>query len=266
MQRNKLIILSIGTVILTILVIVMIFLERGETTSNGAGSNAVVTDTNSSTNTASNEDNAQQDDESLNVQSENSIEEDENIYDLSEEELREKAREAIDSSTINDSETEMTKDSLYNHSLLNQKFRNSLDEETNSTEEDVEQNAEWLSIELMGWYDYAQDKYDFNYSEDQFLSFIENENYIEDEEMMAIALFEELKQINENAYIRQLETNYLKAFIWESIQDDVASEMSDDVSGMDNDNDNDENEYRLFLAFEQEIMSDLVEKNPNLVE
>lgn len=261
MQKNKIIILTTGTIILIILVVLMIFLERDRTNSSGTESNIILSNNNSD------EVDIQHnpDDSSINIQTDQDTSNDPNaetLNDFDETEVREKAIEAITSHALNESATEMTEETLYAHSLLNQNFREMMIDESITKEEDEKQNAEWIAIELMGWHDHATEHYQFNYSEERFLTFIEDQNYLENQDAITSILFEQLKNIDNNLYIRQLETHYLKPFIWHNIEDEVASNMSEDFSDLEEDDE----EYQVFLSFDQEIMSNLVEKNPNLFE
>lgn len=271
MQKNKLIILSIGSIILIILVGMMIFLERDDRTNPSAPqSNIAVSDNNSNeaevqNNSDGSSINNQTDQDSSidqNNESLNNIDE----TDVKVKEVREKVAEAIKTHELNETATEMTKETLYAHSLLNQNlsqdFRKMKDDESFTNEDDVKQNAEWTAIELMGWHDHATDNYQFNYSEQRFLAFIEDQNLLEEEDIMTSVLLEQLKNTNNNVYIRQLEILYLKPFIWDSIEDEVASNMSNDFSDLEEE----EEQYQVFLAFDQEVISNLVEKHPNLFE
>jgi len=261
MQRNKLIILSIGTTILTILVVLMIFLERDQTTSNAPESNIAVSDSQSSEvdKVESNQGNSL-----INSQNEENSHDnnDERINGLDENEVRDYAQKAIAAHNLNNSATEMTEETLYAHSLLYQDFKDMLNDESSTNKDDATQNAKWISIELMGWHDHATEYYQFRYSEDQFLDFLEDENRLEDQDMSTSILFEELNNINKDMYIRQLESHFLKSYIWENIENEVSSNMSEDFSDLDEE----EKDYQAFLAFEQELTNDLFEKNPNLFE
>ena len=66
--------------------------------------------------------------------------------------------------------------------------------------------------------------------------------------------------INKDIYIRQLETHFLKSFIWDNIHNEVISNMSEDLSDLEEE----EKDYQAFLSFEQQITNALFEKHPNL--
>ncbi|WP_416151581.1 hypothetical protein ACM26V_11665 [Salipaludibacillus sp. HK11] len=261
MQKNKLIILLIGSTILIVLVIYMVMLESEQPNSNNSTESNITTSSDDSFDEEQQENSQENSGNFLNAESENELTDgnNEEINDTDEHEAREKAIETISNQNLNESVNELTQDTLYEHLVLYQNFRFMLNDEDEVTrEEDIESNAEWIAIELKGWHDHASENYQFTYSKDQFLAFVEEENYLEDEDMITLVLYDELKKVNEDLYVRQLETHYLKPYIWNSVEDQVAAEFSDEVP------DNDENRRSLlYSSLEQEIMTKLVEENPN---
>ncbi|PYZ93841.1 hypothetical protein CR194_11925 [Salipaludibacillus keqinensis] len=259
MQRNKIIILIAGTIILLILIFIMSWLDREGSSPNTTQSNSGVTETTENTNNEIQNDEQSNSENSLNVQSDEGLNEaNEGTNELDDREIQEIAQETILQHDLNESATELSEETLYNHFLLFSDYRSTISEEEDLASNENESQGEWPAIELKGWYDHAVEEYQFTYSEDHFLQFIREENLLENEERSLKILFDELENTNENLYIRQLEIHYLKPYIWENVKQQVASDTSEDST--------EDEDYQHFRSFEQEILNDLIEKHPEMFE
>jgi hypothetical protein len=254
MQKSKLIILIAGSVILLILSTIMFILERDNQAGNTTDPEVGVTNENQLG------EEAEPGDEAVTPENDGGQSNDATagLNGEEEEDLRENAHEAISKSSVNENETDMSEQTLFNHSVLYRTYQ-MFDEDSLIDEEDIEQDAEWISVELMGWHDHASREYGFDYSDDDFVNYVEEENFLE-EDTHTIILLEELAETNENLYKRQLEIHFIKQFIWESIKEDVAAEAGEETDL------SDENYQQLFYSFEQEVIEELIENNPSLFE
>lgn len=257
MHKNKVIILAIGTVILIALSITMFYLES-QTPSDLSETNLSEADpevTDDSNNSIENESSSSSPDGNIN-QAEDTIENDgETLSEEEQTDLQEYAIEAIEEANVNEQAEELSLETLYTHSVINQAYNINSNEDTLSSD-NLDQEAEWISHELMGWKEHAEDNYSFEYSEDDFLNFINQENYLEEEDTSTIILLNELENVSENAYHRHLELLYLRPFIWSSIERDINDESENNESG----------DMSHFREFEHEVLEKIIEENPDLID
>ncbi|WP_078579425.1 hypothetical protein [Salipaludibacillus agaradhaerens] len=248
MERNKLIILIAGSVILVILLFLLIVLERAENTENSGpstsgdntGTELESSGTDSNTGTSNNISESAIDDSAL-------IE--------SDEELRQYAQEAISNTSFNKQAEELTQETLYDHALLYQRYT-FLFEDQAAEEGSAEDDARWMSLEIKAWFDFAQEKYGFSYEPEDLAAFVENDSDTEEETSTRL-LLEELASINDNLYYRQLEFHYLRPYIWATIKDDVAKENGEDP---------DDDLTYLYYDIDQQVMEKLMESHPELID
>ncbi|SDZ30102.1 hypothetical protein SAMN05421736_109101 [Evansella caseinilytica] len=180
-----------------------------------------------------------------------------------EEELRKAAREAINGVSLSRSTSDPSEQTFYEHSYLNQYYSNILGEhqieEEANNDSAMREEAKWVAKELVAWINIAAEKTQFAYSETEFLEYVENEHLLQEDDSRTIALLNELKSDSESLYIRHLEFQYLKSFIWSKTQEQLKQENEQ------RDGETEEDYlYRLYLAFEDEVMSSLLESYPEL--
>ncbi|RKL66808.1 hypothetical protein CR203_13310 [Salipaludibacillus neizhouensis] len=256
MHKNKVIILAIGTVILIALSIAMFYLE-------GQGPNSI-SDTGPEVSQSGNEENQETSEQgSTSSTPEGNINQgddtgqvtDNTIEGEGQDTLRRYAKESISESNFTSESSNLTQESLLNQSKLAQTYYLKQEESTIGSE-NIETEAKLISLELIGWKEHAEENYSFTYSFDDFIEFLNQEEYLEeDSNEPNDILLEELKKTDEELYHRQLELQYLKPFIWDSIESEIAPE------GNTEDNNN-----KYFNDFEQQILGKIFEENPQLIE
>ncbi|UTR15728.1 hypothetical protein MM221_03840 [Salipaludibacillus sp. LMS25] len=247
MERNKLIILIAGFVILIILIFLLIVLEREDNPANpGPNTNSGNTETELNNSTSNNT-------ETSNNVSQSAV--DESTLTESEEELRTYAKEAISNTTFNDQAEELTQETLYDHALLYQQYT-LLFEDQAAEEGSAEDDARWMALELKAWYDFAQENYGFSYEPEELATFVKNDTDTEEETSTRL-LLEELASVNDHLYYRQLEFHYLRPYIWATIKDDVAQENGEDP---------DDDLTYLYYEVDQQVMEELMKSHPDLID
>lgn len=257
MHKNKVIILAIGTVILIALSITMFYMERQSFT-NISESGPEIPDSEKEENVGNSEEGSPSSTPEGNIdQSDNTGQVTEDTLGGDDQDtLREYAEEAINEINVTDESTELSQESLYKQSLLAHTYNLKLDEESIGSD-NFEPEAEWISLELISWKDHAEENYSFTYSLDNFLEFLNQEEYLQEEEDEAnLILLDELNNEDENLYHRQLEVQYLKPFIWASIESEIVPEANSENNEI----------SQHFREFEQEIMEKLIEENPQLID
>ncbi|MBU9713781.1 hypothetical protein [Evansella tamaricis] len=179
-------------------------------------------------------------------------------YDL--EELTGFALEAIQTIEITDTLQEPSENSFYQLALLNDYYFNLLGNQL-AEEEEVENNADWVARELTAWMNVADETSGFSYSESEFLSYVEQEGYISGEDLRTRTLLNELQLTDHSLYVRGLEIRYLKSYIWNEVKGNF--ERSNPQQGNESEEDY---QFRLYLLFEDEITTYLVENYPELLQ
>lgn len=179
--------------------------------------------------------------------------------EIDESEYSEHAKTAIREANLSVYE-EPSEQSFYDHAILNQEYSMLIDE-VFLEEGTIEFDAQLSSKELVSWLEIAEEHGNFTYDESRFLSFIEEEGFKEDMENSAFVLVEELETENELHAIRNLETRYLKSFIWNEVKSQIKQNES-----MEEGETEEEFEFRVYHEFEQDVMDHLIENNPQFLE
>ncbi|MDG5787819.1 hypothetical protein QA612_09940 [Evansella sp. AB-P1] len=176
-----------------------------------------------------------------------------------EEDLREFAEEAIERVTLTPLEAP-SEQSFFEHARLDQVLSSLMG--SNFTEDiELEDEARWVARDLQAWMQVATETADFSYSDEDFLAFVEEENFLEEDDLKKTVLVNELKRIDDSLYVRHLEYHYLKPFIWNNIESHFSSQSSQNHRETD-----EEYLYRIFLQFEDEVTNHLLESYPELQE
>ncbi|MDQ0254872.1 hypothetical protein J2S74_002254 [Evansella vedderi] len=174
------------------------------------------------------------------------------------EELQQFAREAIESVNLNTSLSEPSERSFFEHARLNQYYISLMGNRL-SEDEEMEDEADWIAKEHIAWIEIAKESGGFHYSEANFKEFISTNNFIEEDDIATAILLNELKEYNETLYIRHLEYQYIKPYIWDSIQGEFKEQHSQ------NSNESDEDYmFRLYREFESKVIDYLIDRYPEL--
>ncbi|MFA9559116.1 hypothetical protein ACERII_17535 [Evansella sp. AB-rgal1] len=176
---------------------------------------------------------------------------------LEESEVRENVVEALSMVNLTESYEEPSERSFFEHAILDYILTNVMGDNV-AEENDVEDEAEWVAKDLIAWLEVAENRADFSYSESPFLTYVERENLITDDLKTQI-LLEELRKISETLYIRHLEFKFIKSFIWNDIHVTFSNEHNQSSDEVDEDY-----LYSLYSQFEEEVMTHLLEKYPEL--
>lgn len=179
---------------------------------------------------------------------------------IDEDELKQYAKEAIEEASLTDTLSEPSERSFFEHAYLYQYYSNLMGERL-SEDEEMEDEADWVAKELAAWYEMAGEIGDFNYSESEFIQYVSEQNFLVEEDIRTVTLLNELRNKSETLYNRQLEYHYMRLFIWESIQDQLAENNQQNP-------DEAEEDYlqRLYREFEGNVTEYLIEKYPELLE
>ncbi|MBM7096330.1 MULTISPECIES: hypothetical protein [Alteribacter] len=141
--------------------------------------------------------------------------------------------------------------SYYYHFLLNQDVRHNLEDSGTSSDE-REEDARYQARELMVWKDIAAEEYDWEYNENQFISFVNSEDLIQNDSQLNRQILRELREEDEDLFIRHAETKYLRSFIWSGIQDSLQEEEPQEDG-----EDDEAYENRLYRQLSSKIMDRL---------
>lgn len=257
MPKQKLLILGAGALILMILSIALFLLD---------GEQQVIQSDDLSNNTetsnqeaASTETNSEQTDagNTINIESENSSTT-ESIDEETEEELRERAQNTLDD-YLPEEHDSFSREAFEEHATAYLHFQQQ-DEDGTIEEDSIASNAEWIAIEMNGWYTYAQDQYNFNYSENTFEAYVEEEQQHPLGNDAEVRIFiEEMEQENPAVAQQHREYHFAQSYIWHEIQEDAAAEA--DVSPQ-----SVEQWNQLYYAVEQEVFERISEDHPELLE
>ncbi|MCD8508846.1 MAG: hypothetical protein LRY73_02415 [Bacillus sp. (in: Bacteria)] len=178
---------------------------------------------------------------------------------VDEEELRAFAREAIEGVNLTSSLSEPNERSFFEHARLNHYYLNLMGNRF-SEDEEMEEEAEWVAKELVAWLQTAGDMSAFHYSESDFISFVEKNDYLVEDDISTLILLEELEKYDEVLFLRHLEYQYIKLYIWESIQEDLRDTFSKESNETE-----EEYLFRLYGEFETIVTDYLISQNPELV-
>lgn len=261
MPRQKLLILGIGAVVLLALSTMLFFLD---------GEQQIIQSDNVSNNTADSdmeetgaentaETNPEQNSagDSINIGSEenNSTE---SLDTDTEEELRERAQNTIDQYFPSENDP-FSRDAFEEHALASLHYQQQ-DEEGTLEEETIASNAEWIAIELNGWSTYAQEEYDFSFSDDSFQSYIEEEqqNPLGNNAEVRI-LMEEMEAESSVVAEQHLQYQFANSYIWHEIQEDAADSAGVEPQSVEQWN-------QLYFAVEQEVFEKISEDHPEFSE
>ncbi|ADU31576.1 hypothetical protein [Evansella cellulosilytica] len=257
MKHSKTIFYGIGGVLFIVLSGLMFFLSADDPQpktlemNEATGSNNEGSDSTSINMDSINNPNAQEDVEAIGDYEEE-LEEREQV-------AIEAAQEAISKVSLSISLTEPGEQAFLEHARLNQIYMGLIGERL-SEDEDVDAEAEWMAKELSTWMHIAKETGDFEYNEEAFLNYVSSEALIENDDLATTTMLHELKEESEVVYHRHLEYHYLKSFIWHSIKDVYSAEESQQVGETD-----EEYSFRLYLRFEQKIIEYMIDTYPELL-
>lgn len=178
---------------------------------------------------------------------------------VDEEELRSFAREAIEGVNLTSSLSEPNERSFFEHARLNNFYLNLMGNRF-SEDEEMEEEAEWVAKELVAWLQTAEDMASFHYSESDFVSFVEKNNYLEEDDISTLILLDELEKYDDVLFLRHLEYQYIKLYIWENIQGELSQTFSKETNETE-----EEYLFRLYVEFEAIVTDYLISQNPELV-
>lgn len=195
----------------------------------------------------------------LNITSNGENQEATGVNEIEDEELQQYIREALENVTLNTSYTEPTEQSFFEHALLYQYVTNLTGDRLSL--EEMEEEASWIAKELYAWVVVANEKADFQYEEEAFLSFIEEENFVNEDDLQTIAILNALKERDESLYVRHLEYHYMKPYIWSQIEDELQKQISKKEGETEEDY-----TYRLYLHFQDSVTDYLIEHYPQLAQ
>ncbi|UCZ52401.1 hypothetical protein LGQ02_16375 [Bacillus shivajii] len=257
-NRQKFFIIA-GAIILVALSVLMLYLYQTDPTSYPIERN---NEQEQDTTVNENTDNM----ENINITNENNNENEEHLSDsTNEDELEEKEYKEHAQTVINEHylphHEYPTKQSFFDHALLNQEYTMLTDGFHLEEEEANEYDARLTAIELVSWLEVAQQRKGFEYNENTFLSFVENNGLREELEDSARVFLNELEKENELLLVRQLEFRFLKPYIWNEIKSDVMAteEMKEDET-------EEEYNFRMYYEFEQDVFEYLIENYPEVVD
>ncbi|QKS72136.1 hypothetical protein FLK61_36365 [Paenalkalicoccus suaedae] len=243
MARNKIFILAGGLVILIALSALLILSDQtGEFQVAEDDLNTVQLEDESSEQTPSSGG------DSVPLQEDIAISEGETLDPDIQEDLIEQAQDALEAYRPDPNLEPFSSEALYEHALLYNAYQ--IQDDENVLEEDlIQEDAEWIALELRAWFEYAEDEVGYSYDEEDLLRYVENEEALSDSNASLTVLLDELEADDESLYLRQLEYQFAKSFLWGQISEGSLS---------------DEEEIQAYYATESEILERLSEQNPGL--
>ncbi|WP_078594888.1 hypothetical protein [Evansella clarkii] len=256
MSTNKKIYFGAGAVILLALSLLMIVMTMNEP-QNGASQPQVSQDSGSEPE----ETESSGSDSNTNITDEPAGEE--NILETDQfnsEEIIDYAEEAVSKTGLTSSIDGPRIESFREHALLQQNFL-SLMGQNLSEEGEMENEAEWSAKELNAWMAVAEEETGFSYSEEKFMEFVNEEQYIAEDDQETKILLDVLLEEDDNLYLRQLEYLYMRPFIWQSVKPALEEEYEQESGEADEDY-----EYRLYLVYGEAISAYLDENHPELMQ
>jgi hypothetical protein len=253
MPRQKLIILGSGALVLAVLSIILFIVDSDQ--------QVIQTE---EVNTANTEESAPdiEPEETTPTQEPVNVETSEgNTSDVpseQEDSYRSAAQEALEEHTPEDS-SPFSPEAFEDHALLFTIYQQ-IREDSSSEDTSPEEAAEWISLELTGWKEFAEENYDFNYDSSSFNEFVSEEQALTLEEDAEVRLFiDELEEADEELGRRQLEFQFALPYIWHEIQEEAASEY-------DVDPENTSEWNQLYFEIEQRVFEYIAEDHPEFFE
>lgn len=162
--------------------------------------------------------------------------------------------------TLNTAHSQPSEQSFFEHAVLYQ-YVTSLEGDRLSLEEEIEEEARWVAKDLQAWLIVAEEETSFQYDEKEFLSFVDKEGFLAEDDLQTTAILNRLREENENLYKRHLEYHYIKPYIWSQVQIDFQQKQQQKADQTD-----EEYLYQLYLLFEEKIADYLIENNPELLQ
>lgn len=251
MTRLQKILLVSGGLALLILSSILFFMYRNVPENNDMALNGNIPDSQVTSN--------YEDVNGLNITNRNENVERE-ISETKDEDLQHFIDEAISKAPLNPTYTEPTEQSLYEHAYLYQYVTNLVGDRL-SIEEELDEESEWIAKELYAWIITATEIANFQYNEVDFISFVQKENYLKEDDLQTTAILTALKEKNESLYIRHLEFHYIKPYIWSVIESEFQKQFPQDKDETDEDY-----TYRLYLQFQENVTDYLIQKYPELMQ
>ncbi|UTR11489.1 hypothetical protein MM300_03925 [Evansella sp. LMS18] len=256
MSKNKKIYFGAGAVILLALSLLMIVMTMDEP-QNGASQPQVSQDSASETEETESNGSDSNDNVTDEPVGEGSILGDDQFND---DEIMEYAEEAVSNTSLTSSIDGPRIESFREHALLRQNYLNLMGQNL-SEEDEMENEADWSAKELNAWIAVAEEETGFTYSEDEFMEFVNEEGYIEEDDQETRILLHVLSEEDDNLYTRQLEYLYMRPFVWQSVKPALEEQYEQE-----SDESDEEYEYRLYLELGEAISAYLDENHPELMQ